>query len=705
VFSNQQSAISFISLTLLSVPPTIGPVQTQATSIEARPIGRAAICLFAAVVFVDLLLARGHVTSGDEWHVYGTTESLVERGSWEVKVPGFNRKYSRYSPLPSLLGSPLHWMARPIADAAHRNVLSNSGVALRQPVVERAVRVRREILQAAVGCQSSLVTAATAAVLFWGLIRLGVSRGAALATACVFAFGTMALPYSGSMFTQPMAALAMACLVMTAANGLSRWVGVSLFFLLAVRSEFVALLPVLLVFQWRFLACNITHVASIVAGAAAGVGFNIVVNWLRGDHLLLSDYGSEGFTTPIWIGLQGVLLSPGKGLLWFAPAAAIGLALLAWLWRKAPRVGFLAIGVSATCLVLVACWWTWHGARSWGPRLLLPMMPVVVLPLAWVFHDWTQIAAARRWLLVGAIGVSVAVQVWGTLRNPVSEGVLIMPPVAANENEAIYIPQTGPWGVESQDFPDLLLWRLGVNEPSWRGSVIVIAIALAAGAVVAAWLACRACSLPVDWFRAAMPPVRMRPVAAIAGAIAIVALPEWAIVVLTRATETAEATLEPGIDRQFRRFAPAPSADAWNGKLLVPLTGEYIFYAQSPLPFRCFLDDRPIFRPSAENQAPGFVSLKAGPHRMRIERADPASNVTVYWTTPGLAYYKSPIPPLYLMGPNVTWQDRLAINLAHSKWVAWLAAIVLVLAVFAGSTRSSNDAPRVKQTLAPKENA
>jgi hypothetical protein len=701
--SNQQSAFSnqqLASLTPLSVPPTIGLVQTQATPTEAARTGRASTCLFLAVLCVYLLFARGRITSGDEWHVYGTTESLVERGSWQVQVAGFDRKYSRYSVIPSLLGVPFYMIGRPIADA-RRPGQPTDGMQSSRP----APSVKRgDILQAAVSLQTPLVTAATAAVLLCGLMRLGVGGGPALATACVFAFGTMALPYSCSMFTQPLAALGMACVVMTVANGFRQWAGVSLFFLLAVRLEFIVLVPVLILFEWRFCGGQGLQKVHFIGSAAAGLCFTLMVNWLRGDHLFLSDYGSEGFTTPIWIGLQGVLVSPGKGLLWFSPVATIGLALLPWLWRNVPRVGFLAMGVSATCLILVACWWTWHGARSWGPRLLLPIMPVLVLPLAWLFRDWTQVSAARRWLLVAAIGASVAVQFWGTLRSPVSEGVLIMPSVAANENESIYIPQTGPWGVESQDFPDLLLWRLWVNESQWHGALIVIAGLLVGVAAVAAWGSCRACCLPVGCSRAAMPPVRLREFAAIAGGVAIVVLPELLIAVLIAGGPRAEQTQHRSGSRQFRRLTTGPSGGNSHGTLYVPISGDYTFYEQSPVPMRCFMDDAPIFRPGAEHQTPGFVSLKAGPHRIRIEHGGTAGVATLYWTTPGLANYKTRIPELYLTGPTVTWRDRLAINLAHSKWVAWVTALVLLLAVFTGPNRPGVCDIPGNQTIAPGKN-
>jgi len=119
-------------LTPIYAPPTIASVQTQATPHEALRIGRGGFCLFVALSCFYLLLARGRITSIDEWHVYGTAESLVERRSWELRLPGDDppqesadevrnpkaRRYSRYTVVPSLLSVPFVQLAEPLADRA-----------------------------------------------------------------------------------------------------------------------------------------------------------------------------------------------------------------------------------------------------------------------------------------------------------------------------------------------------------------------------------------------------------------------------------------------------------------------------------------------------------------------------------------------------------------------------------------------------------
>jgi hypothetical protein len=82
-------------------------------------------------------------------------------------------------------------------------------------------------------------------------------------------------------------------------------------------------------------------------------------------------------------GVYGLLLSPGKGLLAYAPPALLapfGDAVL-WARRRAETVLLLAlilIGLIAHANVLIR----WVGGWSWGPRFLMPVLPLILLLLA-----------------------------------------------------------------------------------------------------------------------------------------------------------------------------------------------------------------------------------------------------------------------------------------------------------------------------------
>ena len=469
-------------------------MQTQATHTEPRAGVRASALLFVALTSFYLLTSRGRIASIDEWHVYGTAESLEQHGSWELRLPRDEpsanssedvpakkeRRFSRYSVVPSLLAAPFCKAAEPLADHVGSRPMRPRRVSREIEAGRAPPMSPRDVLQAAATFSTAFVTAATATILFVGLCRLSIGRGAALATALVYALGTLAWPYSGSLYVQPVAALGLVSVVLSTALASDVATALALTFLLAVRLEFVVLLPVLGLHVWRIRRPPTAGLAALVLGATAGVGLNVLVNYCRDDPLFMGDYGGEAFSTPFWTGLHGVLFSSGKGLVWFAPAAVVGLVLMTWLLRVEPRVGFLAAGTTATVLVMVASWWTWHGGASWGPRLLVPIMPVLVLPLAWVFERWAQIAAGLRVALFTVVAVSIAVQSWGVMTDPGCDRGAAWWIIGGNESESIYVPQVGPWGVESSGGVDILWCRLWHAEPEWRTPVLAIVAILAA---------------------------------------------------------------------------------------------------------------------------------------------------------------------------------------------------------------------------------
>jgi hypothetical protein len=138
----------------------------------------------------------------------------------------------------------------------------------------------------------------------------------------------------------------------------------------------------------------------------------IAHNVLRFGDPLHFGYAGEGFTTPLWEGMAGLLFSPGKGVFFYAPP----LILSGMLWRRFRRIypalgGFLAVAWMAA-LIFYGTWWAWHGGWSWGPRFLLPLIPLSMLPLI-VLPD------GRRWrvLLVALIVAGALIQIAGVFTD------------------------------------------------------------------------------------------------------------------------------------------------------------------------------------------------------------------------------------------------------------------------------------------------
>jgi dolichyl-phosphate-mannose-protein mannosyltransferase len=115
--------------------------------------------------------------------------------------------------------------------------------------------------------------------------------------------------------------------------------------------------------------------------------------------------GGGGWTTPMWDGLTGVLVSPSRGLLVYSPFVLFSLLGMAVVWRRGGDrlLRYLTPGVVLTVL-LYSKWGIWWGGSSYGPRLLADLGPVLALLL----YPITPLLARRPALRA----VFVALVVW-----------------------------------------------------------------------------------------------------------------------------------------------------------------------------------------------------------------------------------------------------------------------------------------------------
>jgi hypothetical protein len=144
------------------------------------------------------------------------------------------------------------------------------------------------------------------------------------------------------------------------------------------------------------------------------------------EHVFVLTRGQLGY------GLGGLLLSPGRGWLWFAPIAVVGAVLAA---RRGSRVvRAVAAGVGAQVLV-VAMFHMWWGGICFGPRFLAEATWVAIWLALGSAGGASRESAQRsrpsrgtRALLVAATAVTALVgqlglwgwraEQWETRRNP-----------------------------------------------------------------------------------------------------------------------------------------------------------------------------------------------------------------------------------------------------------------------------------------------
>ncbi len=381
-----------------------------------RGDGKVALLLFLLLSCVFLVTLGGHFYSGDGIEVFKTAESLVVHGDLAVRpgptgrlwgYPGVDgKRYAPYGLGLSLVEAPLYAAARaavaplPLGDVA-----------------------RARMAQAAAVSANVFVTAASALLLFLLARAVGFGRRAGAGTALLFGLGTMAWVYSKHDFAEPLAG---ACLLgavyfLVRADerpgalpivlaGLLNGYGFFTKYQMVIYTPLLAAYLLLGGPQGRLpLAARARRLALFLApGLFFGLA-NLAVNQIRFGHWLETGYAQQGAIYAglrhIPVGLFGLLLSPGKGLIWYSP-----LVLAApFAWRRFHlrhrRLSWLSAGIALATIAMFAPTWWWHGDWAWGPRYMVLILPFLILPLGAILDD-RRLLASR---LSGRVSVRAAI--------------------------------------------------------------------------------------------------------------------------------------------------------------------------------------------------------------------------------------------------------------------------------------------------------
>lgn len=128
-------------------------------------------------------------------------------------------------------------------------------------------------------------------------------------------------------------------------------------------------------FHWR--AGFIAVLPIIIAILATGS-----YNDLRFGSFFDSGFrGSLAFSTPVWIGFTGLIISPYKSLLLYIPLFLLIPFVIRETWQKHPREVVLILALLVSQMLFFGTWHDWGGGRNWGPRYLAPMNGLLTLLL------------------------------------------------------------------------------------------------------------------------------------------------------------------------------------------------------------------------------------------------------------------------------------------------------------------------------------
>lgn len=88
-----------------------------------------------------------------------------------------------------------------------------------------------------------------------------------------------------------------------------------------------------------------------------------------------------GNTTPLHLGIFGLLFSPGAGIFIFAPILLTAFISFVDLYRKDKFEVLPFIAYISVMLIFFGSWTSWHGFVGWSARYMIPIIPFLLIPL------------------------------------------------------------------------------------------------------------------------------------------------------------------------------------------------------------------------------------------------------------------------------------------------------------------------------------
>jgi hypothetical protein len=345
----------------------------------------------------------------DEFEVYFQAEHLVDAGDISVpqtlavregdvpilfgKFGAHGRPYAPYGPGVAYLIAPFHVAGRLVARAAH---------------IPRAPLPDGAAWEFVVGGVTTISMAFAAALAVAGFHRaclaLGASPRHALYLSLILGGATMLWPYGTTLYSEAWLAAFFvwaAALLLEARNGPHSWARVAaasalLAAAVLTKPTAVVIAPALvigvLMDRSGEVRPRVRAAFALSAGIAFASGVHAAWNFARFGNALDFGYNIAGMIPrpparafvlgDVPRGLFVQLLTPGKSLFVWAPATLLALLTLPRIWPRERGVVVAIAAALGSALVFYAAFIFPEGGYAHGPRHLVPLVPLLLLPLA-----------------------------------------------------------------------------------------------------------------------------------------------------------------------------------------------------------------------------------------------------------------------------------------------------------------------------------
>ncbi len=442
---------------------------------QPLPAKKSAWLLGLLSLLLYCLTAYGGIRSPDEEAIFRIGRALAEKGSFALDrhqetLAGFSvargtdgKIYSHYAPAQAVLLAPVIKTALLINQSRWYEQTSLKipisfcvgAASLKNFILDRPpAEMEEHALRFLTAWFMPLISSLLVVVFFFLIRRMTASSAAAVITAGLLAFATPVWSYSGTFFKEPLAMLLMvSSLLLLTGNDPVFTAGTrrlrplfpaGLLLGLAFTSHISAVLfvPFFIIYAgWPPASGQAAGPASkipvfIRPAAVFTAGFLVpalafaAYNYARFGNIW--DVGRAASTITMnyprlvlpFEGVLGFLVSPGKGLLWYCPLVLAG----AWCWPRLHArhraLSFILLSAMAFRLLFLACRTDWHGGFCLGPRHLLLIIPLLLIPLGLgvkeVLDRHPAVTDKKIMVPAGLFLAAAAQQIYFCLGEPIS---------------------------------------------------------------------------------------------------------------------------------------------------------------------------------------------------------------------------------------------------------------------------------------------
>jgi hypothetical protein len=252
----------------------------------------------------------------------------------------------------------------------------------------------------------------------WLLLRGKVPRTLIRAFLLVLVFGSMFPASVRSLYGETVTAVLLGVGLLAVIAGTSRWTrlfGWVAAVLAVVNTPAIipvfALVVVGLAFAkrslWPLLAIGFTVGLAVLDLRLHTGGFTSPYDDDHGFQTVMPFSGRPGFSYPALFGILAIVLSFGKGLLFFTPGLFLPVRARLAGYPTLNRTRLIWIAVVVGLILLYCRWWAWYGGVFYGPRFFLFASIPAALAIAARLNNGAESPAA-----VAITIVALALSLW-----------------------------------------------------------------------------------------------------------------------------------------------------------------------------------------------------------------------------------------------------------------------------------------------------